>query len=399
MVVGPRAAGKTTTAQRRTRAALRLGRRDDAQAVAADPDGAVGAAPRPLLIDEWQVVPDTLGAVKRIVDEGASPGSFVITGSTRADMTADAWQATGRILRLTLWGLCEREVRGRATDRSPVDALFDGDLGDLGRAPTELGVRDYVDLALRSGFPEAIGIRSARAHRLWLTSYCDQMVLRDATAASHDRDPQRLRRYLATIGANTAGVVNHATLYEAACVNRVTAVAYDNLLELLYLTEQVPAWTTNRLSRLTQTPKRYLVEPALVAPLLNVDARAVVRSADLVGRLLDSYVVAQLRSECGVAESAPTIHHLRQANGRHEVDVVLEGPSGRIVGIEIKAASSVDLADARHLVWLRDELGDQFASGVVFHAGRLSYRLADRIWALPIGALWSGSMPHPGSNS
>ena len=53
--------------------------------------------PFPLLVDEWQVVPEVLGAVKRAVDEGATAGSFVLTGSSQADLTAAGWPATGRL--------------------------------------------------------------------------------------------------------------------------------------------------------------------------------------------------------------------------------------------------------------------------------------------------------------
>ncbi len=41
------------------------------------------------------------------------------------------------------------------------------------------------------------------------------------------------------------------------------------------------------------------------------------------------------------------------------------------------------------LVWLRDELGPQFAAGAVLHVGTRKYRLSDRIEAIPICALWA----------
>jgi hypothetical protein len=37
--------------------------------------------------------------------------------------------------------------------------------------------------------------------------------------------------------------------------------------------------------------------------------------------------------------------------------------------------------------WLRDELGDRFASGVVLHTGPSAFELADRIVAAPISTL------------
>jgi uncharacterized protein len=388
LLVGPRATGKTTTAERRATTVLRLGDRAQAAALASDVDAVLTAAEPPVLIDEWQLVPDVLGAVKRAVDGGAPAGTFLLTGSSRADLQAEGWPATGRVVRLPLWGLTERERLGRTDRASLIDTLFAGSQGAPGGPEEPLDVRDYLVTALRSGFPEAARLGSERVRRLWLGSYAEQLVLREVAFAGQDRDPQRLRRYLRAIAANTGGVVNHKSLYESAGVNRLTATAYDALLELLYVTEQVPAWTNARFARLNQTAKRYVVDAALLAPLLNIDLRAILRDGDLLGRVIDTFVVSQLRAECATADAAPTLHHLRRSDARHEVDVVLEGPAGAIVGIEIKAAAAVDPTDARHLIWLRDELGDQFASGVVFHTGPLAFRLDERIWALPISAIW-----------
>jgi len=35
------------------------------------------------------------------------------------------------------------------------------------------------------------------------------------------------------------------------------------------------------------------------------------------------------------------------------------------------------------------ELGDRFVRGIVFHTGALPFDLDDRIWALPIAAMWA----------
>lgn len=110
----------------------------------------------------------------------------------------------------------------------------------------------------------------------------------------------------------------------------------------------------------------------------------------MLGRLLDTFVLAQLRPL--LSATAPDVRacHLRQQDGRREVDVVLEVPDGRVVGLEIKATASPSAHDARHLGWLRDQLGDRFVAGAVLNTGRWSYPLADRITAAPIAALWGG---------
>ena len=74
----------------------------------ADPDTALRLLSRPALLDEWQVVPDVLGAVKRVVDDDPRAGQFLLTGSVRATFE-QTWPATGRVARLPVFGLTVRE--------------------------------------------------------------------------------------------------------------------------------------------------------------------------------------------------------------------------------------------------------------------------------------------------
>src|SRR6266702_4561704 len=388
LVVGPRACGKTTTGRRHSAGRLRLDRPAEAAVARADPDAAIADGPFPLLIDEWQVVPEVLGAVKRAVDEGTAPGRFVLTGSTQADLTAAGWPATGRLLRAGMYGLTERELEGRAAQTPFLDQLMTGGLDQLSVSGTAPDVRGYLARALRGGFPEVALADSERARRRWLSSYVDQVVSRDVSLVGAVRDPMRLRRYLQAIAASTAGIPTLKTLIDAVGIERPTANAYDALLERLLITERIPSWSSNRLNRLIRLPKRYLVDPAFAGPLMSVDARAVLRDGDLLGRLLDSFVMAQLRAECTVSELSPHLFHVRDANGRHEVDILVELGDGRVIGIEVKADSAPGPDAARHLRWLRDAIGSRFALGLVLHTGPRPFRLDKSIAALPICALW-----------
>jgi hypothetical protein len=388
MVVGPRACGKTTTGRRHCAGRLRLDRPAEAAVARADPDAVLADGPFPLLLDEWQYVPDVLGAVKRAVDEGAGPGRFMLTGSAQADLTAAGWPATGRLIRVAMYGLAERELEGRSSRPPLLDLLVAGGLAQV-PVPAEIpDVRGYVARALRGGFPEVALAGSERARHRWLASYIDQVVSRDVALVGAVRDPARLRRYLQAIAASTGGIPTVKTLIDAAGIDRSTAVAYDTMLEHLMITESLPAWSSNRLSRLVRLPKRHLLDPAFVGPLLGVDARSVMRDGDLLGRVLDSFVVAQLRADCVVGELSPRLFHARDANGRHEVDIVAEVADGRVIGFEVKADAAPGPDAARHLRWLKQALGDRFAAGVVLHTGPRAFRIGERIFAVPICALW-----------
>jgi uncharacterized protein len=388
MLVGPRATGKTTTALRSGASTMRLDRASTADAVRADPDAALTAYDEPVVIDEWQLVPEVLGAVKRAVDADAGPGRFILTGSSSTDLTTVGWPATGRVVRIPVWGLTERELVGDATARPFISRLFDGSIDALGLPSTVPALRDYIDLAMRGAFPEIVRQPSERLRRAWLASYVDQLVSRDIALAGPTRDPVRLRRYLQALAANTAGNPDRKTVYDAAEVNRLTALAYDDALQSLLVLEHLPAWTSSRLGQLSGLPKVHITDPGLLGPLLGIDTRAVLRNADLLGRIIDSFVTAQLRAELPVSDEAPRMFHLRESHGRQEIDLILEAADGRIVALEIKADASPPAKSARHLRWLRDRLGDRFTFGAVLHSGPLPYMIDDRVAALPICSIW-----------
>jgi predicted AAA+ superfamily ATPase len=386
LLVGPRATGKTTTAAQHARTIVRLDREPEAIAFRSDPDAALREQEEPVLIDEWQLVPGVLGAIKRAVDADARPGRFLITGSVRADLEAAGWPMTGRVVRVPMYGMTIKEQLGRLGTPPLIDRIVNGD--GLTLPPEVPDLRDYVDLALRGGYPEPVLHMSTADRRTWLDSYVQQVLTRDVPQLDGPRDTLRMRRWAEAYALNSAGVVSDATLYDAAGVDRRTSVAYERLLTNLMLIDAIPAWTTNRLRRLTQAPKRYLVDPSLMVALLRVDTRAVMRDGNLLGRLLDTFVASQLRAELPVSTARPHLYHLRQSEGRNEIDLIAELGAERLVAFEVKATAAPKAGDAQHLVWLRDNLGDRFVAGVVFHTGPRRYRLGDGIDAVPICALW-----------
>lgn len=400
-IVGPRAVGKTTTATRYARSVVRLDVAAEARVVSADPDAALSGLEEPILLDEWQEVPAVLGAVKRACDLDPRPGRFILTGSVRAVTEGRTWPGTGRVTRVELFPLTVGEQLGalasplvdRVAGGDPT--VFEGSVWALPeRGETRLssrggGLREYVRMALRGGFPQvALGVRGP-ARRRWLDTYIAEIVSRDVETAGGGVDPARLRRFFTAYALNTAQVVNDATLYSAAGIDRRTALRYLDLLERIYAVHELAAWTSNRTKRLAKSSKRFLVDASLYGAVTGASLAAAMRDADLLGRLVETFVVAQLRAQATVSHHRCELYHLRQHNGRHEVDVIAEIDARHIIGIEIKATSAPTESDARHLAWLRDQERDRFLAGLVLHTGPGTYSLGERLWALPISTLWN----------
>lgn len=214
--------------------------------VRADADGALRGLPEPVLLDEWQEAPEVLGAVKRSVDADRRPGRYLLTGSVHARLEAESWPGTGRVTPVAMYPMTVAEALGRAP-RPLFDRLLAGE--PPAPAADTPDLRGYVELALRGGFPPTLGMDDQTAQD-WLEGYVELLSTRDIEAVSNGRDPARFAGYFEAYALNSAGLAEHKTLYDAARINRRTALAYDRLLRRLMVVDETPAWLPNRLKRL-----------------------------------------------------------------------------------------------------------------------------------------------------
>lgn len=386
LLVGARGVGKSTSAARFADTAIDLSIPGPRLAAQQDPDGLLAASRGTVVIDEWQEAPEIVGAVKRAVDtdRGRTPGRFILTGSVRAAYQAATWPGTGRLIRVRMSGLTRGEIEG---DRvyNPIEELFSEAAPPAGGA-CDLTRADYLKCIVAGRFPDVLRL-SGRYRSRWFASYVEQLTEFDASRIA-DRTPRptKLRAVLASCAARTGQVLNLAATARDAGVTAATAEAHVRLLEDLSIIARIPAWHSKRLYRLTRSPKVHVVDPGLAAYLLHADEDTLTRDATLVGQLFETFVVNELRPHLEAVSVVTEMFHFRDRSGR-EIDCVLER-GDRIVGVEVKSSTVVSRHDAGSLIRLRDQLGDRFHRGVVLYAGQFPFRLGDRVWALPIGALW-----------
>jgi len=402
-VEGAKGVGKTATARQRAATLLMLDDPAQVELVRADPERAL-TSPPPVLIDEWQRFPSLWDGVRRAVDEGAEPGSYLLTGSAGPRLAADrpgTHSGAGRIdvLRMRPMALCER------LDTEPTVSL--STLAAGGRPAIEgesdLRLEGYVDEIVRSGFP---GIRSldGRALSLRLAGYLDRVIDRDIPdeLGRQMRKPQALRRWLQVYAAATSSTMTSVKIREAAGGRDTppathTTRSYHEALERLFILDPVPGWSrsNNRLARLNLAPKHQLVDPALAANLLGAGPDALLtgneprtpvpRDGTLLGALFESLATLSIRV-CA-QPSDLTVGHLRTKGGAREVDLILEDRAGQVVAIEVKLSATVEDHDVRHLNWLSRELGDDLLDSIIITTGLKAYRRSDGVAVVPLALL------------
>lgn len=388
---GPKGVGKTDTALRRVVHTFRLDNEDIRNQLAADfelrtvPSGNV-------LLDEWQRLPQVWDSVRRAVDDGAEPGRFLLTGSATPVNAEGTHSGAARILSLRMrpMGLHERGVVDPTV--SFRDLLY-GTAEPGGRSDFQLP--EYANAIISSGFP-AIMRAPVRLQKPMLQAYLQRIVDRDIPEhGATVRSPKMLRDWMAAYGAATSTTTAYSRLLDAttsgdsAQPNRVTTATYREHLTQLWLLDPVPGWTPalNPIKRLTQAPKHHLADPALAARLLNLEAEDLItqRGAHMFGPLFESLATLGIRT-LAQAEQAE-VYHLRTKNGDREIDLIVEGPGGRILAVEVKLATSVSDSDVRHLHWLKERLGESVSDIAVITTGTAAYRRPDGVAVIPLALL------------
>jgi predicted AAA+ superfamily ATPase len=398
-IEGPKGVGKTATASRRAQTIHSLDDPGQLEIAAADPRRLLTAAP-PILIDEWQRLPETWDLVRRAVDEGAEEGRFLLTGSASPDGSG-THSGAARIPTVRMRPLSWVERFGVSGSVSLAE-LLSGKKPDL-QGETSVALEDYTDEILASGFP---GLRryAGRALGAQMDGYLARVVDRDFPELGRKvRNPAGLRRWMTAYAAASSTTTSFEKIRRAASngdggsVSYKAAAPYRAILERLWLLDPVPGWLPSRshLKRLTAAEKHQLADPALAARLVGATKDALLqgesfgipmpRDGTFLGALFESLVTLSLRVYAQSAEAA--VKHLRSFAGDHEVDLIVQRADDRVVAVEVKLAAVPRDEDFRHLAWLRSEIGDDLLDAIVITTGRAAYRRTDGIGVVPLALL------------
>ena len=388
---GPRACGKTSTGREHARSEVLFAGNVGARIAAdVDPVGLL-TGPEPRLLDEWQLAPEIWNHMRAAADDGRRPGRFILTGSAIPADDVTRHTGAGRIKRVRMRPMTLFET-GLSTGEVSLNGLFGSPVGYIEQSPVNLA--DLVEMTCRGGWPASIGL-DIEAAQAYAVSYLDEVCRADIPQLGASRSPVRLRRLLRSLARNIASEVSQRTLATDVGgempLDPRTVAAYLDALARVYVTEDLPAWSTALRSRasLRQTPKRHLADPSLAVAALDASPSQLLGDLETFGLLFESLVIRDLRVYAQVFGGQ--LAHYRDSNGL-EVDAIVERRDGSWLAIEIKLGGESAIAHAAQtLLRLRDTV-DTASAGlpgalVVVTAVGNGYRRHDGVAVVPVTAL------------
>ena len=394
-LTGPRTSGKTTTCvglvTARGGTVVSLDDLDERHAVAADPQGFLLDLPRPVLIDEYQYVPEVLSVVKRAIEAPGAIGQWLLCGSISVEaVTAAAESLGGRLSDVRMGTLTMDERRVLPAPSFLPEVLEGGGEAFRGWRPRDrLGRDALLEESITGGFPLVVAQRERPgAVRRLLADWVSAAVISDGAAVAGVRNTQELLRMLRLYAAATAGITpKDRPTADRLQIDRHTVARYRSLLADLHVTWDLPALVPgNATGQVTKSPKLHLVDSGLAAHLAGRDSLAALRRDDAAaGALIETMVVNDLRVQAQCHDEPLRLYHYREDD--REVDLVIERADGRVVGIEVKLASRIDASDLKGLRRLQRSCGDRFAHGIVLARVPAAHRV-EEFTVAPLEAVW-----------
>ena len=349
-----------------------------------DPHGFVEHTHTMLIIDEIQRVPTLLSAIKMVVDENTRPGQYLLTGSANIQSLPSVQESlAGRIRKIRLRPLSQGEILH--AHPGFLEKAFK--LTFSKKDKSKYDRKEMLNIALRGGFPEAIKL-AANDRKLWHNDYITALLERDLRDIARITHHHAMQELVHTLAAWSGKLMDISSIGSGLAIRRPTIESYISALESLYIVERVYPWTHTDYERVGKQTKLYMLDSGLMASVLHWQMAQVELDADRSGKLIETFIFNELASQIDANEGEYELFHYRDRE-QHEIDFLIERKDQALLGIEIKAGSSISTADFKHLKWFKENIAKKRSFvGIVLYAGEYAGSMGNNLWAVPFDALW-----------
>lgn len=349
-IVGPKWCGKTWTSLAHSNSVKYINTNDKKLYNLAQIDvSQILIGDNPILIDEWQLIPEIWDCVRRMCDEDKTKGKFILTGSaTEKDNTINH-SGAGRICKLNMGTMSLFESGDSIGTVSLNDLFLTNKISN--HISKELTLEEIANLILKGGWPENMD-KSPKEAQIIAKSYIKDILEKDINEIDGvKRDKNKMEMLLKALARNESTLASNKTLIndiienEYDSINKETVGEYLNVLNKLHLIENQPAFNPNIRSRdnIGKTAKRHFTDPSLSCALLGLNYTRLLDDLKTFGFLFEALVERDLRIYSNHNDGE--LRHFRNNVTGVEVDAIVINDVGEYGAIEIKlGANEIDMA-------------------------------------------------------
>lgn len=400
LIEGPKACGKTTTAEQLAKSVLYM---DDPASIQQNLQLAETNVKRllqgdtPRLIDEWQIAPQIWDAVRFETDHRKGDGLFMLTGSAvPADDSKIHHTGAGRFAWLTMRPMTLWES-GESSGEVSLESLFS--MPDKVDGGSSLKMEDIAYVICRGGWPKSLYKKTQKAALRQVTEYFEAITRSDISRVDDvGRDEFRAKRLMRSYSRLQGAMASIPTIVEDMKTNETegmsdeTVVSYIKALKKIFVIEDMPAWNPNLRSKtaIRTSDTRYFVDPSLAIAALGIGPNDLLNDLETMGLLFETLCVRDLRVYAEANDG--NVFHYRDKTGL-ECDAVIHLRNGNYGLVEIKLGGETRIEEgAANLNNLERKIDTTKMKKPSFKmvltaVGQYAYKRADGVMVVPIGCL------------
>ena len=404
LLIGPKWCGKTTTAMQQAKDVIKLQDpryADSYMEVASIDILALLDGENPLLIDEWQMIPQLWDAVRFEVDERDDVGLYILTGSTVVNEDEIMHSGAGRIHRLKMLPMSLYES-GDSNGKISLLELFENPDLNINNIKSDLGIKDLVFAACRGGWPDTLNKKSPKQQLFIAKSYVDVICQTDiSTIDNVKRNPDKVKTLLMSYARNLSTltknkVIRGDVISQHGQMSQPTYDSYIVALKRLFVIEDTPAWSPNIRSRkrIRQTPKRSFIDPSIAVAVLDLNPDELWLDTKTFGFIFECLCTRDLKVYSSIRGGK--VYHYHDDTGL-EVDCIVKLNNGDYALIEVKLGSDEEDKAAKNLLKLDSLIKKAIESGdvnipepkflAILTGGQMAKTRKDGVKVIPIGTL------------
>lgn len=348
-ITGPRQSGKTTLCRTYLSDMPYVNLEDYStlDIIQNDPKGFIARYPNGVIIDEAQRWPPIFSYLQVAVDEDRICGGsrrFVVSGSSNFALLEKVTQSmAGRTAVLTLLPLTISEILSKYADVST------------------------DELILRGGFPAMWGT-DLRGVDIMMSSYLSTYIERDLRSLLNIKDLHAFQIFLRLCAGRIGQEFNASSMAVEVGVSVATIKSWLSILEASYVVHLLQPYYRNIGKQLTKSPKLYFCDCGLASWLLGIRTIDQMALHPLRGNLFENMIVNDL-IKYDLNRGSSVRYFFYRDKSKREVDLLRTLPDGNIQAFEIKSGKTYSPQYAKHLVFLRDLLGEQVVTTTVIYDG------------------------------
>ena len=356
-----------------------------------DPEAFIASLPgdKINIIDEVQRVPAVHQLIKKAIDEkrfeGKRKALYLLTGSANIFSLPKLSKAmVGRMALLTLYPFSTAEIF--KTEKNFIESLWNDTLTykNYKRA-------DLIKIITDATFPE-IALNKEIDKSVWMDSYIDTILERDAAEFAKIRKPDLIYQLLASLSSRVGSLLNNESVMSETGLNQITYEKYKSFCNAVFLTFEIQPWAKpNKVNkRFVKSKKIYFTDTNFLSFIMRRDIGEIKKTdPSIMGHLFENFIATEIMKAATSSSGKYFVSHFNPVRGDgKETDFVVEKDNGETIAVEVKLDSSLSEKDFKNIETCKNIIGSKFKKGIVLYTGEELVPFGEKLWAVPVNYLW-----------